>query len=401
MIELEDALEKILAFVPQPKPERLGVFFAGRRILWEKVVSPVDLPLFDNSAMDGYAVRAADVAGASLETPVCLRLSGRVGAGEVFSGTVSEGCCVRIFTGSPLPKGADAVVMQEDSRAEEPDKVWILDAAKPWENVRLCGEDFPKWTVLGSHGERISAGRLGLFSAAGINEVTVGSRPRVALLATGSELVWPGETLEPGKIHESNRAALAAMVTGAGGEPVALPFAKDTPKETRKALEEAFEQCDVVATTGGVSVGELDFVKSAFQEMGGNLELWKVAIKPGRPFAFGQLNGKFLFGLPGNPVSAFVTFVLLVRPFILRWQGARTVEPPTHEARLGEEMSNPDRRRHFMRVKVEDDGTVISAGTQASHMMLSLAEANALLDMPRGATLQKGAAVKVIRLDFC
>lgn len=402
MLELEDALARILAGLPEPQHERVILSRAHRRVAAEQITASIDLPAFDNSSMDGYAMRASDVAGASLEKPVSLRVIGRVAAGENFPSEVGKGECIRLFTGSPLPSGADAVVMQEDTRvaSENSTEVLFFDSAKPWENVRFRGEDVKAGAVLIKPGEIFTAGRIALLAAVGLNEVAVGKLPRVALLATGSELQESGNPLAPGQIYESNRKALAPLIESVGGIVTAFPIVPDNPKATRVALQEAFASHDMVITCGGVSVGEFDFVKSAFEELGGRLDFWKVAIKPGRPFVFGQLGPKFLFGLPGNPVSAFVTFLLLVRPALLGWQGAIETSLSTHPAILNEPISNPGERRHFVRVQVDSQGLVRSAGIQASHVLSSLAAANGLLDVAPKTELPAGATVRVRRWEY-
>jgi molybdopterin molybdotransferase len=399
MLTYEEALARVLAAMPSPKAERISVAEAAGRFLAEAVAPPLDLPPFDNSAMDGYAVRAEDVAAASADRPVTLRVLGQVGAGEVFSGAVGAQTCVRLFTGTPLPRGADAVVMQEDTRTTDaqPDEVQILDRARPWENVRLRGEDVKSGKVIALPGTRLGAGHLNLLAAVGTASVRVARRPCVALVATGSELRPPGKPLAPGQIHESNRPMLAALLAECGAEARAFPLVPDSLTRTRSALQRAFAECDAVVTTGGASVGKLDFVKAAFAELGGSQEFWKVAIKPGKPFVFGTLAGKHLFGLPGNPVSAFVTFQLLVRPALLRWQGAGEVGLPAHPGTLTEPLVNRGDRRHFVRVRVGAEGRVHSAGTQASHMLHSLAAANGLVELPPETTLPAGATVRVMR----
>ena len=399
MLTLEDALARILAVMPVPRPEQIPLTEAHGRIVAEQIVSPVDLPAFDNSAMDGYAVRAADLALAKAETPVSLRLAGKVAAGEVFNGAVTEGACVRLFTGSPLPQGADAVVMQEATRLEQNKAVLFLEAAKPWENVRLRGEDVKRGGSIAEPGMLLTAGRISLLTATGITQLKVGRPPLVALLATGTELIEPGRPLMAGQIYESNRTGLAALARRAGAIPKIFPLVPDTLAGTRSALEQAFDQCDIVVTSGGVSVGEMDFVKQAFEDIGGKLQFWKVAIKPGRPFVFARWREKFLFGLPGNPVSALVTFLLLVRPALIRWQGGSEVALPGYPAVLAEPLANRGERRHFLRVQVDADGKVRSAGVQASHVLSSLAKANGLVDVPPETVLAAGTRVGVLRWE--
>ncbi len=399
MLELEDALKRILAAVPPATAERIPLWEGHERILLERMVSKVDLPPFDNSAMDGYAVRAIDVMRATADSPSKLRLVGRVAAGKVFAGEVGAGQCVRVFTGSPLPKGADAVVMQEDTKTQNEQEVLVFESAKNWENIRLNGEDIKGGATVGQSGENLSSGKLSLMMATGVKTVTVGRKPVIGLLATGSELVEPGQPLEPGQIYESNRLALAALTQTTGAVPRVFPLVPDDPGLTRAALEAAFHDCDAVVTSGGVSVGEMDFVKQAFEEAGGLLEFWRVAMRPGRPFVFGRLGQKLLFGLPGNPVSAFVTFLLLVRPALRRWQGARDVSLPACQGVLGEPFANDGNRRHFFRVRVDGDGKVWSAGTQASHMLSSLGTANGLLELAPQAVLPAGTTVKALMVN--
>ena len=401
MLELEDALQRILTALPAPVNERVALHEAAGRILAEDIASSIDLPPFDNSAMDGYAVRAEDVERATREIPICLRLRGKAAAGEIFAGEISRGQCVRLFTGSPLPRGADAVVMQEDTRVDpgQPDEVFVLDAAKPWENVRLRGGDVNKGSVLARAGEVLTAGNISLLAASGITGIVTGKVPRVGVLATGSELREAGQILAPGQICESNRAALAVLIRRTGGVPQSFPLVPDNLPATCRALEAAFGENDAVVTSGGVSVGELDFVKAAFEQLGGELQFWKVAIRPGKPFVFGRCRGKFLFGLPGNPVSAFVTFLLLVRPALLRWQGAAEVALPAYPGVLAEPLANPGERRHYMRVRVDRAGRVFSAGLQASHALRSLAAANGLVDVSPQTFLAPGMTVPVMRWD--
>jgi len=401
MLEFEAALARVLAAVPASTSETIPLSDAAGRLLAELVRAPIDLPVFDNSAMDGYGVRAADVAAARPDAPVRLRLAGKVAPGAAFAGEVTAGTCIRLFTGAPLPPGADAVVMQEDTRLDPNaiGEVLILAPAEAGDYVRPRGEDVQRGSLLAEAGEALTAGRLGLLAAVGFPRVCVGRQPVVGLLATGSELREPGQTLAPGQIYESNRPALMMLLQRAGALPRAFPLVADDPAATNRALADAFNQCDVVVTSGGVSVGELDFIKGAFEQMGGELQFWKVAIKPGRPFVFGRCRGKLLFGLPGNPVSALVTFLLLVRPALLRWQGARNVALPVHPGVLAEPLVNDGERRHFMRVRVDAVGKVYSAGIQASHMLSSLAAATGLVDVPAQATLPAGTPVLVLRWE--
>ena len=397
MIELEQALERVLTAVPQPLTESIAVSESLGRIAAARVVSPISLPCFDNSAMDGYALRAADLQSATPETPVKLQCVGAIPAGSVYDGPgLKPGQCIRIFTGSPLPAGADSVIMQEDTRADEA-SVACLDAVKPWENVRFAGEDVKEGLPLLNPGEKITVGRIAVTAAVGVSTLEVGRRPRVGLVATGDELRKAGSPLRPGQIYESNRRTLAQLVAQAGGAPVEYPLVRDQLDVTTNALKKAFSECDLVVTSGGVSVGEHDYVRAAFESMDGSLSFWKVRIKPGKPFVFGQVRGKLLLGLPGNPISAMTTFLLLARPAILRFQGAAETSLETATGTLVEDFHNHGDRRHFVRVRMGGDGRIHSAGMQASHALSALLDANALLDLPPRSSLRAGASARVLR----
>jgi len=397
MLQLEEAIDRILATLPPPTTETIALSDARGRVVAQAVRSLVDLPPFDNSAMDGYAVHAADVQGAKTDKPARLRLSGKVAAGEVLARSISPGECVRLFTGSPLPTGSDSVIMQEDTRVEPnlPNEVLVLDAVRPWENVRLRGEDVRSGEPMASEGEILKAGHLCLFAAGGISRISVARQPTVGLIATGSELREPGQPLSVGQIYESNRLGLSSLLKTAGAKPIIYPVVEDTLSATEQALSRAFAECDIVVTAGGASVGELDLIKPAFSELGGELDFWKVAMRPGRPFMFGRWQGKFLFGLPGNPVSALVTLLLLVWPAVRRWQGAKEVALPAVPGVLAESLANLGTRRHFIRVRLESNGAVRLAGPQESHMLHSFATAHGLIDVPPQTTLPAGTPVQV------
>lgn len=398
MFSLEEALDRLLKSIrPIERAESCAVALAVGRICSEDVFAASPLPAFDNSAMDGYAVRSVDVQGASAEKPMTLRCIANVPAGKTFDGKIEVGECARIFTGSPVPEGADAVVMQEDTRANLPD-VKILDGVKPWENIRFAGEDVKARARIAAAGQRITPKFAALISACGVAEVSVKTRPRVAILATGSELKQPGTTLQPGEIFESNRVLISSLVRQIGLEPVIHEIVQDDLAATVKAIRDASEAAAII-TCGGVSVGEYDFVKKAIGELGGDIDFWRIAIKPGKPFAHATVLGKPLFGLPGNPVSALVTFWLLVRPALLRMSGASEISSPISFGKLAEEISNSGDRRHFVRVLIDSDGNVRASGPQASHRLASLAAANGLLDVPAEANWEAGRIVKVILLD--
>ncbi len=410
MVALEDAVAQILDQVGQLPAGMVRIHEAAARYTHAPISATHDLPLFDNSAMDGYAVRSEDIAKATPEKPVPLCVVGHVPAGEVMSSAITPGTCARIFTGSALPAGADAVVMQEDTErdAVRENVVLVKDKVRPFENVRLRGEEVKAGTEIVPAGAKLTAGRIGLLGAMGIREIAVSRSPVVALIATGSELIdveaeradrgfTPAAT---GRIYESNRLMLATALRGAGGIPKIFPLVPDTPAATRDALAKAFAETDAVVTSGGVSVGEHDVVKAAFEELGGRISYWRIAVKPGKPFVFGRLGEKLFFGLPGNPVSAFVTFMLLVRPALLRWQGAADVRLASHPAVLGERLINRAERRHFMCVRVNGKGEVFSSGLQASHAIVGLANADGLVDVPPKTTFESGSTVQVLRWDL-
>jgi molybdopterin molybdotransferase len=401
MISLEAARERILRVICPAHAVRVAVADGLGRFIRQPISAPIDLPPFDNSAMDGYALLANDVRSASPSQPVRLRLRDRVPAGELPHAPVTPGTCARVFTGSPLPPGADAVVMQEDTRHQpSTEELLVLEPVKPWENVRLRGEDLRCGAEVAKPGTRLTVGLAGLLAALGIHQIELGEQPALALLATGSELAEPGTALAPGKIYESNRAALSLLAKTAGAIPRVYPIVPDTMEQTRAALERALQECHLLVTSGGVSVGEFDLVKEAFSSLGGQLDFWRVAIKPGKPFVFGQWKDKCLFALPGNPVSATVTFLLLVRPALLKWQGAAELDLPSQAGILSSPLQNPGDRRHFVRVRVDSEGSVQASGPQASHRLHSLALANGLVDVPPNSTLPPGTKVTVLRWDL-
>lgn len=392
MMTLEEAQGRLLAAILPAASETAGLAEADGRVLSVPVVAPFDLPAFDNSAMDGYAVRSAEaIAGARLQ------VVGTALAGRAFAGELGERQCVRIFTGSPLPVGTDAIVMQEDVLRTE-DSAWIevMDAPKPWENVRFRGEDFRRGNLVLPSGRRLTPPALALLAALGITAVSVSRRPRVVLIPNGSELVLPGRSRQADQIFESNSWMLRALFERHGAEVQVRPPPPDDLAQVRAALRDGFADADVVVTVGGASVGDHDLVRPGFVSLGGEVEFWKLALKPGKPFFFGQHAGKLLLGLPGNPVSAFVTAVLLVVPALRKLGGESEVSPKSSAGSLGEDLANADRRRHFVRVEIRGDGSVWSSGPQASHLMRGLAPADGLVDVPAGVTLPRGTPVKVI-----
>jgi len=395
MITLEEAQATILGVTNYLHARPMPVADAVGHVILDALLSPIDLPPFDNSSMDGYAVRAADLAKAGASAPVTLRIASKLPAGTGAAQPVEPGTCARIFTGSMLPPGADAVVMQEEVKVESAAAVFAEPAA-PHENVRFKGEDLKAGTPVTCLPVVLTPQRAALLAAVGIASIRATPKPVVGLIATGSELREPGQPLGPGQIYESNRTMLAALASQFQAHPKIYPLLPDDLSATKAALATAFAECDAVVTTGGVSVGEMDFVKAAFTELGGQIDFWKVAIRPGKPFVFGRLNNKLLFGLPGNPVSAFVTFLLLVAPALLKMRGFSDPILPVKTATLAEPFVNKTDRRHFARALVDYKNQARLSGPQASHRLLSLADCNGLIDVPPRTTLSAGATVTAL-----
>lgn len=393
MITYEEALERVLKpLVPVPGVS-MSLTEALGRCLAEEVRARVELPGFDTASMDGYAVRAAEVVGAG----VCLPCGFEVPAGRVADRALGAGECARILTGAPMPAGADAVAMQEDTERETDGRIRFLDGVKPWENVRFRGEDFRVGTRVLAVGQRLGATQLALAVAAGHAEVRVHRRVRVVVVGSGDELRPPGSPLKPGEVHDSNSVLLGSLFRSAGAEVVGLPVMPDRLEATVAGLESAVSMGDLVVTAGGASVGDRDFLRPAWERLGGQLEFFRVAVKPGKPLFFGSLRGVPLIGLPGNPVSAFVTAVLIALPALRRLQGDARVGLPVSLGTLSAPLANPGDRRHFMRVILDEDGRVRSAGVQASHILGPLAQANGLVDVPPATEMPAGASVRVLR----
>jgi molybdopterin molybdotransferase len=379
MQSVEEASKTVAQRIEKLPIERIPLQDARSRFLAENMVATNFLPPFDNSAMDGFAARSA-------ELPATLPVVAKVAAGQMLTDVIPERVAIRIMTGAPLPQGLDTVVIQEDAKVEGSQVT--LPASPVGDNIRRAGEDIAAGDIAVRAGERLNAAELGLLAALGLKEVPVARSPRVALIATGDELVSVGSTLGPGQIVDSSAHTLAALIPGCGGTATYVGIAKDDPITMAALIASAMDH-DVVITTGGVSVGDRDHVRAALKSAGVELELWKVAMKPGKPFSFG-MNGRVpVFGLPGNPVSTFVAFELFVRPALLAMQGAAVTARPRAPVHLVRGYRKQAGRTHYIRAKVVRNGEHLIAHPhpkQGSAIMSSLVGCNALVELPAEST---------------
>ncbi len=392
---LDEALAELLAHAsPLDGGETVDSFQADGRVLLADAVSALQVPPQDNSAMDGYALRSADVAAPGALLPV----SQRIPAGSVGH-ALQPGTAARIFTGAPVPPGADAVVMQEDCEVVEDGTVRVNAAPQAGQNIRRAGEDIALGATVLAAGTRLTPAALGLAASIGLAQLPVARRPRVALFSTGDELVMPGQVppaqMKPGSIYNSNRFVLRAMLQRLGCEVTDLGIVPDRLEATVDALRQAAAGHDLILTSGGVSVGEEDHVKPAVQSLG-SLDLWLIAMKPGKPFAYGRVGGAHFIGLPGNPVSSLVTFAVLVRPFLLRLQGIHNVAPKTIAATAAFTWPRADKRREFLRVRLNAEGRLERYANQGSGVLTSTVWGDGLVDVAPGQTIAPGDAVRFI-----
>ena len=393
---LDDALSDLLGNAHRLEgSETVSTFDADGRVLAQDCVSALQVPPQDNSSMDGYAVRSHEVADEGVVMPV----SQRIAAGAQPQALV-PGSAARIFTGAQVPPGADAIVMQEDAEAAGDQVVRICRVPAPGQWIRRAGEDVTRGAVVLSSGQRLGPADIGLAANIGLDKLLVARRPRVALFSTGDELVMPGavppEQMKPGTIYNSNRFFLRALLQRLGCELTDLGVVPDRRDATIDALRGACADHDLILTSGGVSVGEEDHIKPAVESLG-RLTMWQIAMKPGKPFAYGKVGGAHFIGLPGNPVSSFVTFVLLVRPFVLKLQGAtriatQSITLPAHFEWRG------DKRREFLRVRRNADGGLDLFPNQSSGVLTSASWADGLVDNPAGRAIARGDAVRFLPL---
>jgi molybdopterin molybdotransferase len=403
MLTVRQALDFLTGAVrPITETETLPTLAANGRVLAADQRSQLDVPPADNTQMDGYAVRAADCAGGEALLPIAQRIpAGHVGA-ELAAGTAA-----RIFTGALIPPGADAVVMQEQCElvtGEGGDRVRIRHAPQSGEWVRRRGEDIEAGSVILRAGTRLRAQELGLAASVGLAELPVLRRPRVAVFFTGDELAMPGEPLKPGAIYNSNRYTLRGLLENLGCEITDYGIVPDTLQATRDTLRAAAQGHDLIITSGGVSVGEEDHIKPAV-EAEGRLNMWQIAVKPGKPLAFGEVrrndaadeaDAAFFLGLPGNPVSSFVTFLLFVRPFLLKLAGANAVEAQSFLLRADFDWPRPDRRNEFLRVRMNAEGGLDLFPNQGSGVLTSTVWADGLIDVAPGQAIAKGDMLRFI-----
>lgn len=396
MLSAAEALEFLLSAVkPIAETEVVPTLDANGRVLAVAQASQLNVPPMDNTQMDGYAVRAADCASSSAS----LRISQRIPAGHVGQ-PLQPGTAARIFTGAMIPEGADAVVMQEQCDTDG-DTVTVRHAPKSGEWIRRAGEDIKAGSTILPAGTRLRGQELGLAASVGLATLPVVRKPRVAVFFTGDELAMPGEPLKPGAIYNSNRFTLRGLLENLGCEITDYGIVPDSLEATRETLRKAASGHDLIITSGGVSVGEEDHIRPAV-EAEGRINMWQIAIKPGKPLAFGEINragqgGKaFFLGLPGNPVSSFVTFLLFVRPFLLRLQGVADVAPKTFTMRADFAVTKADRRNEFLRARINAAGGLELFGNQSSGVLTSTVWGDGLVDNPAGTIIAPGDLVRFI-----
>jgi molybdopterin molybdotransferase len=388
LLSEREALERVLQSVPAPTVENIPIWESRERVLAHDVIATVALPRFDNSTMDGYAVRAEDaVRGAR------LTVEGEQPAGPDLGLSVAHGQAIRIYTGASVPQHADAVLMQEDTDLRD-GVILVRESVARGENIRVRGGDLCEGQKVAPGGIVLRGTQLAAIASQGLSELPVFRRPRVAVIATGSELRSQGEALGAGEIYETNRIMLSELIAGSGADGQVFDIVPDTEEAHLTSFELA-RSCEAIVVAGGVSVGEKDLVKPTLQKLGAKLDLWRVAVKPGKPFMFGRLGPTLVFGLPGNPVSAFVTFLLFTRPALWKLGGRSSLDLPYVQARLAEDLVNRGERPHYLR-GVYKDGLFSPIGRQESHALFALSQANALCRLEPDQTLPANSIVDLI-----
>ena len=399
LLDMDEAIGRMIAATTAlTQTQQVATLDAFNLVLAESVLAPMNVPPEDNSAMDGYAVRCAD----TVKPGATLKIAQRIAAGEAGLPLLA-GTAARIFTGAPVPPGADAVVMQELCSASA-ETVTIQHSPKAGENIRMTGEDILQGSCLIAAGTRLTAAHLGLAASVGIATLPVLRKPRIAVFSTGNELKMPGEPLACGQIYNSNRFFLLAMLRQLACEVTDLGVVRDDLAATEQALKDAADDHDVILTCGGVSVGEEDHVKRAVHSQG-RLDLWSIAIKPGKPLAFGAIrrrNGSeaYFVGLPGNPVSAYITLLTIVRPFIRQLSGVKALPLNALAMRADFDWVKPDKRREFLRAQRNSQGGLSLYPHQGSGVLSSIAWADGLVDNPPGKSIAKGDIVQYLPLHY-
>jgi len=401
VISLEEARRIVLEACRPLGLEKVDILAACGRVIGEDVYSPRDIPARANSAKDGYALRSADVQGASASRPVELKVTETIAAGKLPRIRIGKGQAARIMTGAVVPEGADAVVCREDTK-ETAKTVLVGITASPGLEIRPAGEDLTKGVLAVKTGAVLRPGQIGLLASMGKSFVYVHQRPRVAILATGDELVEIDDEPPAGKIVNSNSYSLAALVGACGGIPVMLGIGRDRKAELARFFRQA-GRADIILSSGGVSVGDFDFVKDVMRDIGNEMHFWQVAMRPGKPLAFGSVGGVPLFGLPGNPVSVMVSFEQFVRPFLLKMQGYTNIFRPMMKVINARSIKKQVGLKHFLRAVVSyEKGRYVArlTGEQGSGILKSMATANALMVIPEQKTyVKKGEEVVVQLLD--
>jgi molybdopterin molybdotransferase len=404
-LRVEEASDRVLAEIRTLGAEVVALGASLGRVCADDIVAAVTMPPWSNSSMDGYAVRSADITPVMKGEPVTLRVVGTIAAGEFAPKALKRGQAMRIMTGAPVPGGADSVIRKEDTD-EGAQKVEIRDARDVWKNIRQAGEDYQRGDLLAKRGSPIKPALLGVLASSGVATVQVFRRPRVAIISSGNELVDIDdfdEVIASRRIVNTNSYTLGALTRVAGGVPIDLGIAADTRASLRKKLEQAGDS-DLIITSAGVSVGDLDHTRDVFAALGGKQLFWKVKMRPGAPLAFGVLNGVPWLGLSGNPVSAMVSFELFVRPALRKMQGYAALFRRTVPVTLEEEVKINAKLTHFLRASVtrKEDGTLTArlTGLQSSGALTSMVKANALLIVPETTpTVAKGARLNALMLD--
>jgi len=404
---VEQARELVFEKVGVLPAEQVSLLDALGRVLAQDARSDIDVAPFDNSAMDGFAVRAADLAGATEESPLELDVVAHIGAGDWWDGEVGPGEAARIMTGAPVPAGADSVVMVEFTSPVSGDggvgsRVGFAKEPSAGEHIRRRGEEVLAGDVVVSAGETLGPAAIGLLASTGHDTVRVYRRPRVAIISTGSELVEVAEKPGLGKIRNSNSYSIAAQVVASGGIPVRFPIVPDDLDATREAFSRAADECDFIVTSGGVSVGDFDFVKPVLEELG-EMTFCKVKMRPGNPQTMGTIRGVPFFGLPGNPTSTYVGFEIFVRPSLRVMQGFSAIDRPVTKARLSHEVKKKQDRRYYLRGRIERAGEGYEASlphSQSSALLTAAHRGNCFVVLPEGGgVFPAGTVVDCVRLD--